>query len=383
VKKGIPGGLMSGVLFQSPGLFLMSLAGAGAADILVNPADWLRSFTAGLSAAGIGLVISAAIGLAKGQCNNPMTSTLCLMSALIAYRYQSNWIFPLLIIFGGLTTLWFSQTIVEDDSPLEVIENIHHSSISRTSGSLFLAAWVSVWIAVACIVKQTDYNDFPELHWFEAFYRTGSIIFGGGQVVLPLLMYEVVQCEESCVAVDGSVVANTGNTTCLAAVQVTKAGSWITDEQFFAGLGLVQAMPGPIFNLSAYIGALAASRAGTNIFAGIFAAWFGLSGPGIMILFGILPFWGEFRKLTWYQKALPGLNSSAVGLVVAAVIQMTFKVRDISADRDATVVIGMLAFYSSRFGIPVGMKETDFWKVPAPLVVIGGGGLGVLAWVLG
>ena len=233
------------------------------------------------------------------------------------------------------------------------------------------------------MVKQTDYGSYPELHWFEAFYRTGSIIFGGGQVVLPLLLHDVVQYEDACVAVNGSVVAKTVNSTCTAVVRVTKADSWLTEEQFFAGLGLVQAMPGPIFNLSAYIGALAASRAGTNMLAGIFAAWFGLSGPGIMILFGIIPFWVEFRRLTWYRGALPGLNSSAVGLVVAAVIQMSFKVRDISPKKEASIVIGMLAFYVSQFGIPVRMKETDIWNLPAPLVVVGGGVIGALAWFLG
>ncbi len=379
VKKGITGGLISGVLFQFPGLLLMSLAGAGAADLLVSPTGWLRGFVAGLSAAGIGLVISAAVGLAKGQCTDQTTSALCLISAMVSYSYQSNWIFPLIIVSGGLTTLWFHRDI----APLEVIEKIHHSGVSQTSGFIFLSVWVSIWIAVSCMVKLRDYDSYPELHWFEAFYRTGSIIFGGGQVVLPLLLHDVVQYEDACVAVDGSVVASTVNSTCTAVVRVTKADSWLTEEQFFAGLGLVQAMPGPIFNLSAYIGALAASRAGTNMLAGIFAAWFGLSGPGIMILFGIIPFWGKFRRLTWYRRALPGLNSSAVGLVVAAVIQMSFKVRDISSNKEASIVIGMLAFYVSKFGIPVRMKGTGVWNLPAPLVVVGGGGIGALASILG
>lgn len=382
VKKGIPGGLASGFLFQFPGLLMMSLAGASAADVLANPAGWLRGLTAGLSAAGIGLVISASIGLAKGQCKDQTTSVLCLTSASIAYSYQSNWIFPLLIVIGGLATLFVNRS--DDFSPpFEVNEKIDYtSSISRALGSAFLAAWISIWISATCLINTNDYEDFPELHWFEAFYRAGSIIFGGGQVVLPLLLTEVVQYEDTCVADDGSIIANNGNNTCMTIFRATKADSWITEEQFFAGLGIVQAMPGPIFNLSAYIGALAARRTGTNILTGIFAAWFGLSGPGIMVLFGVLPFWGEFRKFAMYRKALPGFNSSAVGLVVAAVIQMSFKVKDISPNKEASVVIAMLAFYATFFGVPLGTKETDIWNVPAPLVVIGGGGLGVVAWAL-
>ena len=105
-QQGIPGGLLSGMLFQYPGLMMMSLAGAGAAEVLVNPDDWLRGISAGLSAAGVALVVSAAVDLAKGQCKDQITSALCLMSAVVAYYYTSNWIFPLLIVIGGLTTLY-------------------------------------------------------------------------------------------------------------------------------------------------------------------------------------------------------------------------------------------------------------------------------------
>ena len=69
-------------------------------------------------------------------------------------------------------------------------------------------------------------------------------------------------------------------------------GNWIDVVFFF----YLQAMPGPLFNLAAYIGALAARRAGINVLAGIFAAWFGLFGPGVMLIYGVLPFWGAFRK---------------------------------------------------------------------------------------
>ena len=226
VKKGVPGGLISGILFQFPGLVMMSLAGASAADVLVNPKGWLQGLTAGLSAAGIGLVISASIGLAKGQCVDKTTSMLCLMSASIAYSYQSNWIFPLLIVVGGLATL-FVYRFDNFSPPLEVNEkNDYTSRISRISGSIFIAAWISIWIAVTCLVNGNDYEDLPELYWFEAFYRAGSIIFGGGQVVLPLLLTEVVQYENRCVAGDGSIIANNVTHTCSAILRTTKADSW-------------------------------------------------------------------------------------------------------------------------------------------------------------
>jgi chromate transporter len=100
------------------------------------------------------------------------------------------------------------------------------------SGGILIATWLAIWIAVASVVNTTDYAGNEELHWFEAFYRTGSIIFGGGQVVLPLLLKDVVQYEDVC--------ASYVNGACESYVTVPRADSWITEEQFFAGLGVVQ-----------------------------------------------------------------------------------------------------------------------------------------------
>jgi chromate transporter len=370
-QKGIPGGLLSGMLFQYPGLMMMSLS-------------------AGLSAAGVALVVSAAVGLAKGQCKDQTTSALCLMSAVVAYYYVSNWIFPLLIVVGGLTTIYANR-----GAPVKMPdanETIAHLGLSKVGGGLLILAWIVIWVVVVSFTSTMEYADNKELHWFEAFYRTGSIIFGGGQVVLPLLLKDVTDVAVACVdAAGAAVAAGTAGATCVA---VETAKSWITEEQFFAGLAIVQAMPGPLFNLSAYIGALAARRAGSNVAAGIAAAWLGLFGPGVMLIYGILPFWGAFRMHPTYRRALPGLNSSAVGLVVAAVFQMSFKVRSLSPHPDASVVIGILAFYATHFGVPRFWTSpvaddngqavvSPPWKMPAPLAILAGGVLGLIAWGAG
>jgi chromate transporter len=113
-----------------------------------------------------------------------------------------------------------------------------------------------------------------------------------------------------------------------------------------------------------------------------------------MLIYGILPFWGAFRTHPTYRRALPGLNSSAVGLVVAAVFQMSFKVRSLSPHPDASVVIGILAFYATHFGVPRFWTSpvaddngqavvSPPWKMPAPLAILAGGVLGLIAWGAG
>lgn len=101
-----------------------------------------------------------------------------------------------------------------------------------------------------------------------------------------------------------------------------RAASWVTTEQFYAGLGVVQAMPGPLFNFSAYLGAIIAKNYDYVWISGVSLCWIGLFAPGILLIFGVLPYWAWFRKFQVYRRMLPGLNAAAVGLVVAALFKV-------------------------------------------------------------
>jgi chromate transporter len=380
-QRGVMGGLTSGGLFQYPGLILMTLAGTGAAEALVNPSKALRAFTAGVSAAGVGLVVSAADGLARSQGGKTrVTKMLCATSAVVAYYHRTAWLFPSLIVFGGVVTAmearWKKRKEKTDARSADVAaadrdaEDVAHLGLKPWAGAALIAAWIVTLITLGIVVSNTSYESNKELHWFEAFWRTGSIIFGGGQVVLPLLLNDVVQYDTTCSARDA--VTNA----CTAYAKTETATSWITEEQFFAGLGVVQAMPGPLFNLSAYIGAVAAKRAGVNVIVGVMCCWFGLFGPGVMLIFAVLPFWGKFRKWDVYKRALPGLNASAVGLVVAAVFSIAFKVKDISPFPNASVCIGLICTFCAHV---IKLPPGTWSLIQAPLVVVLGGLLGLIA----
>ena len=103
-------------------------------------------------------------------------------------------------------------------------------------------------------------------------------------------------------------------------------------------------MPGPLFNFAAYLGALTAAHANTNLVTVITCAWFGLFNPGILIIFCVLSFWASFRKLQVYLRALSGLNAAAVGLVVLAIFSMYDKVLSTSPFPDTAVAIGLMGF---------------------------------------
>jgi chromate transporter len=357
-QRGVLGGLLSGGLFQYPGLFLMTLAGAGAAEALTNPSPFLRGLVSGLSVAGVALVVDAAVNLSNGQCNkNNMTRILGLISACFAYYYKAAWLFPLLIVFGGLVSYFFGED-KEISERNERDDEVASYGANKVVGGLLILSWIVVLVLMVTVASQTEYESNKYSHWFAAFFRTGSIIFGGGQVVLPILLDDVVSYDTSQ---PGGVSAN----------------SWVTEDQFFAGLALVQAAPGPMFNFAAYLGAVMAQRAQKNVIAGALTCWTGLFAPGVTLIFGVLPFWGAVRTFKTYQKMLPGLNASAVGLVVAAAVQMFLKVRENSPFPKFAVVIGMLTLFGTRY---VKLPNPKLVILQAPIVVAFGGLLGIIAW---
>lgn len=190
--------------------------------------------------------------------------------------------------------------------------------------------------------------------WWEVFYRTGSIIYGGGQVVLPMLYTDLVKqdCNSQGVCIDS-------------------ADSWVTSTQFYAGLGMQQALPGPLFNFSAYLGTIMAINHGYVFIVGALLAWLGLFAPGILLIFGMLPFWSRFRNWAIYNRALPGLNAAGIGLIVTSVFSLTLGAYKQSPFGKTSICIGILGF-----------TAVDQLKLSEPLVVISGGLLGVIAWAL-
>jgi chromate transporter len=317
LKKGLPGGLVSGALFQGPGLLILSALGWSLANTLSKNVEWLNGMVSGLAAAGIALVAGAAVSLNKKINNTRELQVISTTSAVIAFYWPRPWTFPCLILLGGLTTMLLSKTfplLVKTQSQNSMNAGVGHLGLSKLGGAAVLALWIAVLVAVLVAAGQTAYVDQKELHWFAAFYRTGSIIFGGGQVVLPMLYNDVVAAdcanqEAICCPKDLTQVADQiGNTsgvvlnetlielcsdysTALYADECKC--SWMSSSQFYFGLSAAQACPGPLFNFSAYLGAVIAQNAGVFAIAGIALCWVGLFAPGILIIFGILP-WVSF-----------------------------------------------------------------------------------------
>jgi len=159
---------------------------------------------------------------------------------------------------------------------------------------------------------------------FDAFYRSGSLVFGGGHVVLPLLKAAVV------------------------------SPGWVSDDAFLAGYGAAQAVPGPLFTFAAYLGAM--MRPQPNGWIGALIALVGIFLPSFLLVIGVLPFWQTLRRRASAQAALRGVNAAVVGLLLAALYNPVWTSGVTSAADFAVASAAFLLLF--------------MWRTPPWLVVI-------------
>ncbi|WP_440711507.1 chromate efflux transporter [Herbiconiux sp. YIM B11900] len=205
--------------------------------------------------------------------------------------------------------------------------------VSRTAGWICLAVFVLLLAGLPALAAATGWGS---IQLFDTFYRAGALVFGGGHVVLPLLQAGVVD------------------------------PGWVTPEQFIAGYGAAQAVPGPLFTFAAYLGTL--STVGPGGVAGAAIALAGVFLPGFLLLLGVLPFWNTFRSRAWAQALMRGANAAVVGILAAALYDPVF----------TTAVTGPGPFVLALLCFVLLIA----WRLPAWAVVIVGALGGILLSLL-
>ena len=180
-------------------------------------------------------------------------------------------------------------------------------------------AWASFFILLLGLPLVRQFTSSLALDLFDSFFRAGSLVFGGGHVVLPLLQAEVV------------------------------GAGWLHNEQFIAGYGAAQAVPGPLFTFSAYLGAVIGGWGGALL------ALIAIFLPSFLLIAGALPFWDALRNMAGVQSALSGINAAVVGLLLAALYRPIWTSAILGAADFAIAV--------SAFGLLV------FWRWPPWLIV--------------
>lgn len=323
-RAGLLGALVASVCFTLPSALLMIGFAYGVAQASdLNRAGWLH----GLKLAAVAVVAQAVWGMGKKLCTDRARISLCIGSAAVLLAVPGALAQLGVIAFGGLV----GWRLYRDTIAVGPVPGTTTGLRGHVAAAAALVAFFALLVALPALASATGSH---HLAVFDSFYRSGSLVFGGGHVVLPLLRAEIVPC------------------------------AWLTDDQFLAGYGAAQALPGPMFAFSAYLGA-AMSPGPTSWLNGLWCL-LGIFLPAWLLIGGALPFWHRLRAKRWAQAALAGANAAVVGVLLAALYNPVFT-ESVRGPRD--VVAALLAF---------GLLEQ--WKVPPWLVVAASAAAG--QWLL-
>lgn len=277
----------------------------------------------GFKVVAVAVVAQAVWGMARNLCRGVARITLMLMAASAALLEPSPWGQVGVIALAGVAgLLLFKPSPATEHDALPI-------AISRRAGALWLGLFA---LLLAGLPILAGWLPNPTLALVDAFYRSGSLVFGGGHVVLPLLQAQVVTPQ------------------------------WVSNDVFVAGYGATQAVPGPLFTFAAFLGA-SMNHAPTGWLGGVIGL-LAIFAPSFLLVMGALPFWATLRRSPRTQAALAGVNAAVVGLLLAALYQPVWTSAIFSVADFALALIALAALTIGR--------------LPPWLVVAGCGAVGGL-----
>ncbi|KAK3994821.1 chromate transporter-domain-containing protein [Cladorrhinum sp. PSN332] len=411
IQDGFMAAVVSFMIWSLPGaigMFGLSIGVANIDETLPRPVYALLS---GLNSATVGIIALAAVELSQKAITDKLTRIVVFLTASAGMLYNALWYFPVLMLVSGFATLIFDyrwvhrplsaavkairrkrsppppaqqdaetadteleQTRTSQPPPprseLPISEEESRSkgsssgstaeneprivpmelrlNISWKTGTAIIVCFFLSFI-VAMVLRSVLPEPGPPLLYrlFSNMYLAGTIIFGGGPVVIPLLREYVV------------------------------AEGWVSPRDFLIGLALIQAFPGPNFNIAVFLGSLTAINGGYSSVAGALIAWVAIFSPGLILVHGTMGIWSAARNRRWVKSMLRGINAGAVGLIFTAVyriflvgyIDEGFQSGRSLGDDPWWVVITATSYVGGRY-----------FKLNAPLAIVLGGAMGLVRY---
>lgn len=274
LRAGMLGGLAAWLGFTLPSAVAMTAFAFAVQRFDVGDAGWVH----GLKVVAVAVVAQAVWGMAQQFCTDRIRATLALLAALVVLLVPTA--FAQVGVIAGAALIGWRLFPV---APGAVAVTPYPRAVSRRVGIVCLLLFALLLAGLPFLAAGDPGGAFDLA---DRFYRVGALVFGGGHVVLPLLQTQVV------------------------------APGWVTDGQFLAGYGAAQAMPGPLFTFSAFLGAIRAPA--PNGIPGAVLALSALFIPSFLLVWGALPFWDTLRAHPIFRGALAGINAAVVGILLAA-----------------------------------------------------------------
>jgi chromate transporter len=300
MRAGVFGGIAAWLGFTLPSVLVLIFFALLARGFDMGSAGWIH----GLKIVAVAIVAHAVWGMGKKLITDRHRATIALSATTITLLWQTSLSQISIIFLAAIIGFFLYKNKTVDQLPEIQVP------IKRSFAVVCLIIFLSLLISLPLL------REVSSSHWiamFDSFYRSGSLVFGGGHVVLPLLEREVV------------------------------SGGWISSEDFLTGYGATQAVPGPLFTFAGYIGAV------MNGWLGAAVATVAIFLPAFLLVMGALPFWTSLMRSPKIQGALHGINAAVVGILLSALYHPIWT-SSILAPEDfvlACILFVMLAYWNS------------------------------------
>ncbi|HZX59659.1 MAG TPA: chromate transporter, partial [Mucilaginibacter sp.] len=278
----------------------------------------------------VGIVAYATYTFAYKFLKTNVSIMLAIGSLIATLILRNAYAFPILIMMGGIISSALETPAQESQLRVSLFANVNPKKVMYFVGILLAFA------SLGAIINQTSPFSLP-IRLFENFYRNGILIFGGGQVLVPLMFTEFVEVKH-----------------------------YLSNSEFLSGFALQQALPGPTFSFTSFIGSMTLGNKGFGIggqVLGSIIAVIGINLPGLILILFIVPFWEDLKKITRIRNSLSGISAVAVGFMATALILLTKP----------------FGLHWLPYALMIGtFLLLNFTKIKTPIVIIIGIALGLI-----
>jgi len=265
----------------------------------------------------VGFVAFSAYRISKHAVNNTITSVIMVAAAILTFfLFKTPWVFPSIIVAAGISTNFSKKRIPQQEVPRKKIKWVNIF--------LFLAVFIIAG-AVSETARKENWKNRGPYNLFENFYRFGSLVFGGGDVLIPMMyqQYVVRPVTER---------AERNNPRALRA----------NKEDFLTGAGMVRAIPGPVFSIGAFVGGILLSKNGSDQqLMGCVVGAIALFLPSLLLILFFFPVWNNLKKYAAIYRSLEGINASVVGIMIGSTF---FLMKVVTIDITEGLTVSILNF---------------------------------------
>lgn len=280
---GLPIAIATFIIWVLPSAFLMCLAVLS--YTLLGQKEKFAQILLYVQPVAVGIVAYAAYSFGDKVLKSRTSFWLAAGSLFATLLLRNAYAFPILILIGGIVSSTINKEVEENNLRVRLFSNINPNKIAYFLGVLLLFA------GMGALINRTSPFSLP-IRLFENFYRNGILIFGGGQVLVPFMYTEFVQMK-----------------------------GYLSSDQFLSGYAFQQALPGPTFSFTSFVGGMTMKNSGSGIsgqIMGSIIAVIGINLPGLILILFIVPFWNDLKKITRIKNSLSGINAVSVGFIGAA-----------------------------------------------------------------